>query len=233
MELTTVYDCTGSNLDTLPVPPRVLMAGYDTGTDGVAWTDQQFAQFPNALHIWQSPQTPPNTATFDAYDLETDAGTIVTLPVAIHNAQMGYRAALRPGQRQPVMYMSRGNVTPAVNALIAHGITSGVGIWLAEPCDAAQAANLVDTASGPFPIIGVQYQFLQDHDVSVFSTAWLTDVSGKPAAPPAKPGTQTGWRWCFKCQGLFYGPQENRSHCPAGGMHNGSKSHEYTLGFDQ
>lgn len=233
MELTTIYDCMGSNLPNLTVPPHVMLAGYDTGTNGVAWTSQQFNDNPGALHIWQSPQVPNASATFDVYDLEANAGTLPILPIAIHNAQIAYQAAFRPGQRRPAPYMSRDTVTAAVNALTAHGLTTGVGIWLADPCDAATAAGLVGTMLGPFPIIGVQYQFLGTHDVSLFSTAWLNDVSGKPAAPPAKPGTQTGWRWCFKCQGLFYGPQSHNSYCPFGGEHNGSKSHEYTLGFVQ
>jgi hypothetical protein len=31
---------------------------------------------------------------------------------------------------------------------------------------------------------------------------------------------QSGWRWCDKCQGLFYGPAVASSHCPAGGIHS-------------
>jgi hypothetical protein len=30
---------------------------------------------------------------------------------------------------------------------------------------------------------------------------------------------QSGWRWCNRCQGLFYGPAITSSRCPAGGTH--------------
>lgn len=30
---------------------------------------------------------------------------------------------------------------------------------------------------------------------------------------------QSGWWWCGRCQGLFYGPQQDESYCPAGGTH--------------
>ena len=37
------------------------------------------------------------------------------------------------------------------------------------------------------------------------------------AAPD--PSRQSGWRWCNKCQGLFYGPGATSSLCPAGSTH--------------
>src|SRR5215831_13627375 len=33
------------------------------------------------------------------------------------------------------------------------------------------------------------------------------------------PSRQSEWRWCHKCQGLFYGPLVDGSWCPAGGAH--------------
>jgi M6 family metalloprotease-like protein len=44
----------------------------------------------------------------------------------------------------------------------------------------------------------------------------------------AAPG-QHGWRYCSKCQGLSYGPNQPASHCPAGGTHDGSQSGDYSL----
>jgi hypothetical protein len=32
-------------------------------------------------------------------------------------------------------------------------------------------------------------------------------------------GVQVGWRWCRKCQGLFWGGAQAESVCPAGGLH--------------
>lgn len=41
---------------------------------------------------------------------------------------------------------------------------------------------------------------------------------------------QSGWNWCNKCRGLFYGVHESSSACPAdGGNHSGSGSGNYLL----
>ena len=40
---------------------------------------------------------------------------------------------------------------------------------------------------------------------------------------------QGGWRWCRKCQGLFFGPNQEKSICPSGGLHDGSKGSHYYL----
>src|SRR5262249_25125856 len=44
---------------------------------------------------------------------------------------------------------------------------------------------------------------------------------------PEDPG-QHDWRWCNKCQGLFYGALPG-SVCPAGGKHSASGSGNYAL----
>jgi hypothetical protein len=45
--------------------------------------------------------------------------------------------------------------------------------------------------------------------------------------------SQSSWNWCNKCTGLFYGPQQSSSWCPAGGQHNGTGSYDYWLQYDQ
>jgi hypothetical protein len=42
---------------------------------------------------------------------------------------------------------------------------------------------------------------------------------------------QSNWRWCQKCQGLFYGANP-ASVCPAGGPHDGGASGDYRLAID-
>lgn len=42
-------------------------------------------------------------------------------------------------------------------------------------------------------------------------------------------GTQNGWRWCNKCQGLWFGPSQAASTCPEGGTHNNVGSGNYSL----
>jgi hypothetical protein len=38
-------------------------------------------------------------------------------------------------------------------------------------------------------------------------------------AEPSAPNRQAGWRWCNKCNGLFWGDGVASSHCTAGGTH--------------
>jgi hypothetical protein len=43
---------------------------------------------------------------------------------------------------------------------------------------------------------------------------------------------QYAWSWCYKCQGLFYGPWQGYSWCPASGRHDGSTSfYTYTMWY--
>jgi len=46
---------------------------------------------------------------------------------------------------------------------------------------------------------------------------------------PSAPGQQD-WRWCHKCQGLFFsGGNELVGACPAGDQHEKGRSGNYTL----
>ena len=49
------------------------------------------------------------------------------------------------------------------------------------------------------------------------------------AAPAAE--QESDWRWCNKCQGLFYGPGVNNSKCPAGETH-ATGGWNYSLRFN-
>jgi len=231
MDLTTVWDCMGSKLSSLTIPPGVLMAGYITGSGEVPWTDQQFAQHPHAIRIDQSPIDTPFDETADMIDVEPQAGTIADVPGWVHGAWTSYRTARRPGQRTPTVYVEQSEETPVANTLNASGITSGVNLFLTEPMPEHAAIQILTNAGGPFPIVGVQYEFNGDYDVSLVSTGWLNNVSAAAPNPVPKPGTQEGWRFCSKCQGLFWGPGESRSVCPRGAQHDGSQSHIFALPF--
>ncbi|MBL8041002.1 MAG: matrilysin family metalloendoprotease [Chthonomonas sp.] len=50
------------------------------------------------------------------------------------------------------------------------------------------------------------------------------DISGAQALYPS----QSNWRWCNKCQGLFFGGNPNPK-CPAGGEHDKTGSGNYSL----
>jgi len=49
---------------------------------------------------------------------------------------------------------------------------------------------------------------------------------------PATGLTQVGWRWCGKCQGLFYSGNPDQGACPSGGKHDGSASGPYGASFE-
>ena len=52
--------------------------------------------------------------------------------------------------------------------------------------------------------------------------------------PQNGPAEQSDWRWCHKCQILFYsGGNALNGQCPAGGQHDKSISGNYTLAHNQ
>jgi hypothetical protein len=48
-------------------------------------------------------------------------------------------------------------------------------------------------------------------------------------ATPAPANHQAGWRWCSRCQGLWFGPNQSGSTCPEGGQHSSTGSGDYHL----
>lgn len=44
----------------------------------------------------------------------------------------------------------------------------------------------------------------------------------------AGPNSQAGWRWCYRCQGMFFGGNGTDGACPAGGGH-GRTGGDYTI----
>jgi hypothetical protein len=49
----------------------------------------------------------------------------------------------------------------------------------------------------------------------------------------ANANPQGGWRWCQKCQGLFFSGNADQGNCPAGGKHDNSRSGPYVMPIDQ
>ena len=188
MDLTTVYDCMGSDLGRFPVPPGVLLAGYVTGIGDVPWTAAQFTAHPNAIRIDQAPVNTPADTLADLLDVEAGAATIADIPSWVKSARINFNAGLRPGQRWPTVYVEHSELTPAANALVAAGLTSGVNLFLTEPMSRQAAVEMLNSTGGPFPFVGIQYEFHDLYDVSVVSTAWLNNVSGK--APTPAPDTR-------------------------------------------
>lgn len=187
MGITVVCDATHANIATLP---KGFRAGYVTGSADIQWTEQDWKDNPNAIRIDQSPIKTVWDATADADDFERGAVGLGELATRAKLRIHSFDNAVRPGQRRPLVYMSASNVTNVVNALIAGGIKSGVGLWVAnwnltEP----EAVAQVIAASGPFPIHGVQFHNAGTYDMSVFDLTWLNTVS-KVAVPPPPPQTE-------------------------------------------
>jgi hypothetical protein len=194
-----VYDTTGGDFAHLPAGDA---AGYVTGAAGVPWSAEQFAERPGSVHIDQTPVAGVWDATADVDDYENGAVQLNELAPRARARMAAFSGGLRPGQRKPAVYCSRANVTSVVNALIAGGITSGVGLWIADWSGTeAEAAAEVAAGSGPFPEIGRQYVSNGTYDTSVFSQAWLGDVSVaaaavvKPALPPGQWDDPRAWTW--------------------------------------
>lgn len=54
---------------------------------------------------------------------------------------------------------------------------------------------------------------------------------GVASAAPASADQQSGWRWCNRCQCLFYGDNYTTGWCTEGGGHNYQGSGNYTPGY--
>jgi hypothetical protein len=176
MSFTFAFDVTAPFFS--QVPQGYQLAGYDTG-DGVAWTPAMWAAHPGAVHIDQDPGAVVTTA--DVLDCENGAVPVGSPRIAAwaRDAQVSYAEARRPGQRSPLLYCSASNVTANVNALVAGGVSSGTGLWVADwSLSSAQAVAELAAAAGPFPVQGIQFSDDGDFDADIFSTAWLDDVSG-------------------------------------------------------
>lgn len=177
----TVNDATHDNIGRLP---GGLAAGYSTGSGGVPWTAADWASHPDAVRIDQDPAASDPTA--DVLDVENGAATFADCPGWAKRALADFKAGARKGQRTPAIYVSRSQVTQAVNALEGGGVTSGVGLWIADwNNDRAAAAAEITGASGPFPVIGRQYENAGAYDVSVFSGNWLANQAGGAQPGPA------------------------------------------------
>ena len=187
MTFTFGYDVTGSMLDS--APQGVQLASYVTEAspgDGIAMTAAQLAAHPGIIRISQQPSLSADEQGYpDVLDYESLAATLSDVAPWAADMQAAFKAGKRPGQREPSVYQSANNVTPVVNALIAGGVTSGVGLWVANwNFTEAQAIADVLNASGPFPIIGVQFKG-GPLDTDIWSAQWLANVSMAPGTIPA------------------------------------------------
>lgn len=189
MSIVIGFDAIRTNIPFLP-KNAAIVAGYSTGSGDVPWTAADFAAHPGSLRIDQDPSASDPTA--DYLDVENGAATLADCPGWAKRAWASWHAAIRPGQRKPAIYCSASNVTPVANALVAGGVTSGVGLVIANwnlsegqaAADLAAAITLLASGGAdPFPIVGIQFSDPGPFDIDVYSAAWLADVSAKPPSP--------------------------------------------------
>lgn len=185
VETVPAYDAMQMNIGSLPSGQA---AGYATGSPWIAWTEADWDAHPGAVRVDQDPRASDLTA--DILDVESGAATPADAATWYRRALADYVQATRPGQRWPAIYMSRGGVTDVADALIAGGITSGPGLFIAEygALTEAQARAVVANPAGPFPVIGFQWKDAGSYDCDVFSVPWLQAVSGATPVPPQAPG---------------------------------------------
>lgn len=173
-----------------------VAAGYVTGSADVQWTAEDWAAHPGAVKIDQSPLSTVWDATADVQDYENSAVRLDELAPRVKVMLAAYHHGARPGQRMPAIYASEANITKVVNALIAGGVTGGVGLGVAHwGISEAEAAAKVATASGPFPIIWYQFANRGTYDEGVFSVPWLHQVSARPVQPPPGQWNHDGFTW--------------------------------------
>ena len=155
-----------------------------------------------------STSRPADTAadeTADALDFESGAATLADLAPWALAAKAAYARVARPGQREPAIYASASNLTAVCNALAAAHVT-GVGLWVADWSDTPEAAAAaLQASSGPYPVIGVQYQDAGEYDRDVFLASWVNTRSAKakaaapavvkPAMPPGQWDDPSAWTW--------------------------------------
>jgi len=184
------WDAGSDNVASVPAGLGVP-AGYDTGSEGIPWTQAQWWTYPEAIHIDQSPVDTPWNEYSDVADIENSAVTIADAAAWYRVALANFTSAVRPGQRYPCFYVSMGNVTALVNALVYNEVQSGPCLWVADWSNYNQdtaAAYITENAAtdpNPFPIVGFQYARGQFYDSDVFLASWIDNRSAvsAPNAP--------------------------------------------------
>ena len=148
------------------------------------------------------------------------------------------------GTSEFFMLEYRTHLSPGGPGYDANVASDGLAVWHVQQNTSHDATVVLRVDAGPVPAQNrwrwcqkcQGLHFITDTKNPIFgpcpaggvhtgdnSTAYLV-VNNTPSAPG-----QHGWRWCPKCQGLFYGPGQSSSHCPAGGAHDGSTSGDYSL----
>lgn len=175
MTTTQAYDAISVNVNTMPAGQH---AGYMTGSGAIPWTSAQWLADPSAIRIDQAPTNTAVNETADVLDVEQGAATISDIVPWVKAATVNFNNRVRPGQRKPMVYCNQSTLPSVANALQGAGLSCP--IWIAAPgISLSTAQGKINSASGPYPIYGVQYQWNTTYDSDVFLSSWLVTVSGQ------------------------------------------------------
>lgn len=191
------------------LPAGNIVALYDTGSPDIAATPADIAAVPGRLakvFIDQGFTGSPNLKA-NVRDCENGAWTI---PSAVQKG--GWNVA------RPTLYIG------APDTLHDAEVNGWKGdVWIVAPSSVPPTAP--PAAPPGMNIVAVQWGFGNP----AFDESVVFDSTWPDVAPPPHAIQQDRWRYCHKCQGLFYGPNQGQSHCPAGGQHDGAQSGNYVL----
>jgi M6 family metalloprotease-like protein len=173
------------------------------------------------------------------------AGGYATLPAA----QMGNPTAplilYDPSRGTSEFFMLEYRTTNSPNGsgYDANVADNGLVLWRVQQDGSHEALTIPRVDAGPLPAQG-QWRFCSKCNGLHYITSDTSPSYGPcPQGGMHVGGTtpyqvvvnngnapgQHGWRLCSKCQGMFFGPNQSGSQCPAGGTHDGSSSGDYSF----
>lgn len=220
-----MIDTTHAGLPTALPVIRGLGAGdvvafYDTGSSFIEETAADLALIPAHLTVVMIDQGYTGSPNFKAKIRDCENG-----------AWQLERAVDKTGWDvdRPTLYLGYPDTMQQ-----AHDLGWRGDVWIVMP--SPYPPTSVPTAPPGINIVGIQWNFSNPNwdGTELFDPTW--PLKGDPVTTPPVPVPpalrlmlQEGWDWCKKCQGLFYGPNQAQSVCPAGETHDGSGSYNYPL----
>lgn len=215
-----MIDATHNGLPSAMPTIRTLSAGeivalYDTGSPGIAATASDIAEIPTRLTTVFIDQGFTGSPNMSATIRDCETGTWL-LAKAVNKT--GWKVP------RPTLYLGfPDTVTEAYNL----GWRGDVWLVASSPAPPLSPPPVQKGIN----VVAVQWNFSNPYfDASVvFDSTWPEAIMPDPT--PTPPGIQSGWKWCHKCQGLFFGHGMAKSYCPAGDTHDDTGSSDYSLPY--
>lgn len=216
MATRSMIDVTHANLQAAmsqinALPSGSLVGLYDTGSPDIVATIADIKEVPSVDHVILIDQGFTGSPNFNATVRDCENGAW-SLAHAVNKTNWNVP--------RPTLYLG----FPDTMAQAAGAGWKG-DVWVVNPQSSPPTVPV--SAPAGLNVVAEQWQLGPTFDRSVvFDATWPLAIT---PPPPPHTITQSGWRWCNKCQGLFYGPGIAKSHCPAGGQHDLKGSGNYSL----